>query len=76
MTSLKSLEKLRQEIDRIDDTMHDLLIQRSQVAEKIGELKGDGAVSLLRPGREAEILRRIVSRHQGKFPNARSSLAW
>ncbi|MBF0375245.1 MAG: chorismate mutase, partial [Alphaproteobacteria bacterium] len=66
--STESLEDLRREIDRIDDALHDLVMQRAQVVERIGVLKG--GVQVLRPGREAEILRRLVSRHQGRFPRA------
>ncbi|WP_142849350.1 chorismate mutase [Telmatospirillum sp. J64-1] len=64
-----SLDDLRREIDRIDDSLHDLLMHRCDVVRRIGEAKGDAAV-YLRPGREAEILRRLVARHQGPFPKA------
>jgi len=63
-----SLEDLRQQIDRIDDAVHDLLMERAAIVEQVGEIKGKGNLSLLSPGREAEIIRRLLSRHRGRFP--------
>jgi len=63
----QSLDKLRSEIDRLDDSLHDLLIKRAEVVERIGELKGGERRAVLRPGREAEIVRRLVARHSGRF---------
>ncbi|MEX2642967.1 MAG: chorismate mutase [Acetobacterales bacterium] len=63
-----SLDSLRQEIDRIDDAIHDLLMARTEVVEQLAAraFKGNGVA--LRPGREAKVLRRLVRRHRGKFP--------
>ena len=63
------LEELRREIDQIDNQIHDLLMRRAQVVERIGAAKGPGGV-FLRPGREAVILRRLMARHTGSFPAA------
>jgi chorismate mutase-like protein len=76
MSAEKSLDKLRSEIDRIDDALHDLLIQRSRVVERVGSLKETGAQAVLRPGREAEIVRRLVARHQGRFPKQSLIRIW
>lgn len=61
------LDDLRREIDEIDDTLHDLLMRRTELAGQIGAAKGDGAV-YIRPGREARVLRRLTGRHRGRFP--------
>jgi chorismate mutase len=53
------LDKLRREIDRIDDELLAALARRAELARRIGELKG--GTPAYRPEREAEILRRIVS---------------
>jgi len=53
------LEKLRKEIDRLDDEILDALERRAGVARKVGELK-NGAPAY-RPEREAQILRRIAA---------------
>ncbi len=65
--STPSLDQLRQEIDQIDDRLHDLLMDRCALVERIGGLKSDDGIAL-RPGREAEILRRLAARHRGTFP--------
>jgi chorismate mutase-like protein len=65
-----SLEALRDEIDRIDDQLHDLLMRRALVVGQVaGEKQGTGGAAL-RPGREARILRRLVERHKGALPAA------
>jgi len=51
------IEKLRGEIDKLDDELATLVQRRAALAQKIGELKG-GAPAY-RPERESEILRRI-----------------
>src|SRR5262249_31629215 len=53
------LDKLRREIDRIDDELLAALERRADAARRVGALK-NGAPAY-RPEREAQILRRIVS---------------
>jgi chorismate mutase len=64
------LEHLRNEIDRIDQAMLDLLIERSAVVRRIAEVKGDrhDGRSAQRPAREAQILRGLAERAGGLFP--------
>ena len=64
------LAALRDEIDEIDNTIHDLLMRRMALANRISETKRAQGVTgaLLRPAREAAILRRLMARHQGPFP--------
>jgi chorismate mutase len=76
MAGDKSLESLRQEIDRIDMAVHDLIMQRTAVVEKVAALKETVGPAVLRPGREAEILRRLVARHSGPFPRATLVRLW
>ncbi len=67
----KAIIKLRREIDVIDDEMHDLLMRRVEIVERVGALKDSVPGELyVRPGREAQILRRLVKRHKGRFPAA------
>jgi chorismate mutase len=70
-----TLDDLRREIDQIDDSLHDLLIRRSEVSRVIAKVKqpsaaeGNGTlVPALRPAREAAILRRLLARHKGDLP--------
>ncbi len=64
-----SLESLRHDIDAIDDQLHDLLMRRTEVAERIGALKNQTESDVfIRPAREADIMRRLIRRHRGRFP--------
>ena len=64
-----SLDSLRREIDVIDDQMHDLLMGRASIVERIGAIKVKDAQRVyIRPDREAAIVRRLVERHQGRIP--------
>lgn len=62
-----SLEELRRRIDEIDTQLHDLLIRRIDVTRRVGAAK-KGSRSFIRPGREAQVLRRLVARHRGPLP--------
>ncbi len=75
MTAEFSLEDLRRDIDRIDDQIHDLLMARAAIGERIGKAKTGSAINL-RPGREAMILRRLVARHRGPFPKSSMVSIW
>jgi chorismate mutase len=68
--SQSPLADLRQDIDRIDRTIVDLLIERTDVVRAIAEVKGDrqdGRLAM-RPAREAQILRHLVARAGDRFP--------
>lgn len=71
----RSLESLRRDIDAIDDAMHDLLMRRAAVSDRVRATKGAG-VAAFRPGREALILRRLVARHHGALPAAVVVQVW
>jgi len=64
-----SLADLRAEIDRIDEGMHKLLIERSQIIENLIRVKGtQDSGSAFRPAREASMMRKLVERHKGILP--------
>ena len=64
-----ALLSLRDEIDRLDAAMHELLIERSLVIDQLIAIKArQGGRSAFRPGREAEMMRRIAKRHRGRLP--------
>lgn len=67
-TASPSLDELRRRIDQLDEAMHDALIHRAEIVAAIGRLKKADATPPLRPGREAQILRRLVAQHRGPFP--------
>jgi chorismate mutase / prephenate dehydratase len=59
------LPALRAELDRIDDQLHALLMQRARVVERVAT---SGKRAAFRPGREASIVRRLLRRHEGDLP--------
>lgn len=56
------LQKLRTEIDQIDDELLKLISRRAQIAQTIGRLKQG---NIYRPEREAQVLRRIKEANPG-----------
>jgi chorismate mutase len=64
-----ALGDLRKEIDRIDEAMHQLLIERSEIIDRLIAVKRSTETgSAFRPAREAEMMRRLVKRHKGILP--------
>ncbi len=63
------LSELRAKIDAIDESIHHLLMQRATVIDELIAAKGtqkNGAA--FRPGREADMMHRLVARHRGHLP--------
>jgi len=72
-----SLETLREEIDGIDSEIHRLIQRRAEIVETLGEIKkAQGGGNAMRPGREAQILRRLAKAHKGGFPLAALFGVW
>ncbi|MCK6441210.1 MAG: chorismate mutase [Elstera cyanobacteriorum] len=70
------LAALREEIDRLDNQIHDLLMRRAEIVAEVGSAKRGANPTFLRPAREAEILRRLVARHQGSLPFGTVARIW
>jgi chorismate mutase len=62
-----TLQSLRQEIDAIDGELHGLIRRRAALVDLISAAKEVGGLAL-RPGREAQLMRRRLATHQGPFP--------
>src|SRR5690606_34528408 len=59
------LAALRQEIDRIDEAMHKLLMERGDIIDRLIEVKkSQESGSAFRPMREAQMMRRLAERHK------------
>jgi chorismate mutase len=72
-----SLTDLRREIDRIDEAMHALLIERGEIIERlIAVKKTEESGSAFRPAREADMMRRLVQRHHGNLPLDTAESIW
>lgn len=65
----------RGEIDQLDDSLHDLLVRRASVVEQVASLARAGKIPF-RPGREAAIIRRLLSRHTGHLPRRAIVRLW
>ena len=74
-TDKDKLQSLRQEIDAIDNSIHDLIMERTRVVERVRKVKRDEKVKI-RPAREAEILYRLMARHKGPFPKQELAGIW
>jgi len=57
-----ALEKLRQQINHLDDELMQLLGQRMRIAEKIGEYKKNNNITILQTNRWNEILERAFGK--------------
>src|ERR687890_432603 len=63
------LSALRGEIDRIDEAMHRLLMERGEIIDRlIAVKKTSESGSAFRPGREASMMRLLAQRHSGLLP--------
>lgn len=67
-TDDQTLNNLRDHIDAIDEEIHDLIMRRSSLVEDLRKTKQGARGGYYRPAREAEVLRRLVRRHRGRFP--------
>lgn len=74
-TPEQALADVRKEIDAIDDALQDLLLKRTELVAGVAEAKaraakeaGEGSFVAFRPGREAQVLRRLSQRHRGRLP--------
>ncbi len=68
-SALPALDDLRKEIDRIDESMHQLLMQRGEIINTLIQVKKTSkSGSAFRPGREASMMRALAERHHGLLP--------
>ena len=68
-SQVPALGDLRKEIDRIDEQMHQLLMERGMIIDRlIAVKKSQEPGSAFRPMREADMMRRLVQRHKGILP--------
>lgn len=68
------LEAARAELNRIDDAIHALLMERAEVVKsRVGT---SGKSSPLRPGRQAAVIRRLLAKHQGPLPPKNLVCLW
>lgn len=66
---MKELEKLRREIDQIDNEILTLLNKRAEVVIGIAHIKRNEKAKFYSPEREREILERLTALNKGPFPH-------
>lgn len=72
-----NLADLRREIDRIDEAMHRLLMERGEIIDRlIATKRTQESGSAFRPAREADMMRRLVERHRGILPLDTAESIW
>src|SRR5215211_3515181 len=77
MVNPPTLADLRREIDRIDEAMHRLLMERGDIIDTLIATKRTGeSGSAFRPAREADMMRRLVERHRGILPLDTAESIW
>ncbi len=62
------LEKSRKDIDSIDDQIIKLLNKRATLALEVGKEKRKEKKAVFDPGREREIIRKLIEENKGLFP--------
>ncbi len=65
-----TLDELRENIDRIDDTLLELLNERMEYVHGVGELKNTTGAPIYRPEREQAILNRLKAQNDGKLTDS------
>lgn len=61
----QTLEKLRQQINHLDDELLEILAQRIRISEKIGQYKKQNNITILQTTRWNEILQKSISKAEG-----------
>jgi len=64
-----SLKKMREDIDRIDSQILDLLNQRAKIVQEVGRVKQEGNLVFHDPSREDRVLQQLEKMNPGPFPN-------
>jgi chorismate mutase len=75
MSRERTLVDVRNDIDAIDDRIHDLLIRRTELVEEVRSIKSGWRVKI-QPSREADIVYRLIARHRGPFPKPDLVAIW
>lgn len=76
MYKSQTLDNIRQNIDRIDNEVHDLLMERAALASSIAAEKKKRGMPVVHPAREARMIRRLLSRHKKPLPEMAVMRIW
>ena len=65
MDSTENINSLRKNIDKLDDQMIDLIVQRLAIAKEIGDIKETNGIEVIDPYRESQIINRFAKKLAG-----------
>lgn len=71
-----ALDAVRQQIDELDNRIHDTLMERTELIRKIIEEKRKKNIAVVQPAREARMIRRLLERHDGALPEMAVVRIW
>ncbi len=74
--TLETLADIRNEIDRIDNEVHDLLMERASLVSSVAQAKRGKGMQIVQPAREARLMRRLLGRHKGLLPRRTIIRIW
>jgi len=72
----KKLTEIRKKIDALDSQVHDLLMDRANLIAGIVGEKRKAGMAVVHPVREAQMVRRLLERHDGPFPQLAVLSIW
>ena len=64
---MKDLKHLRKEIDRVNNGLMDLFIERMKISEEIGEYKRKNGMKIYDKNREDEIIAEVIEGREEKY---------
>ena len=65
MDSTEKINSLRKKIDKLDDRMIDLVLQRFSIAKEIGDIKKTNGIEVIDLHRESQIINRFAEKLAG-----------
>jgi chorismate mutase len=66
--SLEDLVRCREQIDRIDVRLLDLLNERTAIVEEIGRIKQELRMAIYEPKREDQVFANVLAHNRGPMP--------
>ena len=65
--TLKGLDEVRQEIDRVDDRLKEMFLKRMELVDRVAEIKSGSRNAVYQPGRETAMIERLTEGVDTRF---------
>lgn len=72
----KKLDQVRKKIDALDSKIHDTLMERAGLIMDVAAEKRAHNMPFVQPAREAQMIRKLMTRHKGDLPPAAVVRIW